>query len=112
MADFDDSNDEDVRSVCWKEWVLENHTHPWKRIAFSRIDGMSDHIRLCGEGFQGLEDPMPSVRLDLPTYGEWSMDLDSDRENGACRAVSVPWAREIWAELLKSGWHRAETPHS
>lgn len=110
MADFDDSNDEDVRSVCWKEWVLEYPNHPWKRISFSRIDGMDtsgEHIRLCGEGFQGLEDPMPFVQLNLPTYGEWSMPLDSDREDGACRAVSIEWAREIWAELLKSGWCRS-----
>lgn len=102
MSDEPDETDE-----WWEnEWTIEKTTHPRKRLSFSHTNDTLNGIRLCGEGFQGMGEPMPKVEVNLPTYGPWSMVLNSDREDGTCSAVPAPLAREIWAELVKSGWVR------
>lgn len=82
-------------------WTLEWKKHPWKKVVFTKHDDTS--MKICGEGFQGPDDPPPMIHVDM-SLGEWTLKLDCDRVEGAWSAVATEYAREIWEGLINQGW--------
>jgi hypothetical protein len=85
-------------------WTLLWDKHPEKRITFTKTPKDEELTLIVGEGFQGMDDPMPTVLVTLPSGEKWSMVLN--KENAI--VTDTPKARDIWTSLLCKGWIRAD----
>jgi hypothetical protein len=82
-------------------WTIECQKHPWKKIVFTRNDDLT--MKLCGEGFQGPNDPLPMIRVNT-SIGEWTMRLNCDEIGGGWVSIGTDLAREVWEGLINQGW--------
>lgn len=84
------------------QWTLLWDKHPERRITFTKTPEDPNLTLIEGEGFRGLNDPLPTVETVLPNGEAWSMVLEKE---GAI-VTDTPKARDIWASLLCKGWIR------
>ena len=86
-------------------WTLIWDKHPKKRVHLrkdylhGKIGG--EYISIWGEGFQGPDDPTPTIDVNTPSVGRWTLVLNNDDSRAG---IGVPVAREVWEAMIHQGW--------